>query len=55
MTEQQLRDNAAALAWDIRSIKRKGDWTIREWNHKVRGAIRAYMDHIRIFHRTNPV
>jgi hypothetical protein len=51
--EAQLRRNAAALARDCRSIVRQGNWTIREWNQKVRTTYRTYMRNIRHFEKAN--
>lgn len=53
LSRQELRDNAAALAKDCRRIERKGNWTIREWNSKVRFTVRNYMQNIRRFENAN--
>jgi hypothetical protein len=53
MNEKQLRQYAAELARDCRKIERKGDWTIREWNHSIRASVRVYMRNTRRFHRVH--
>lgn len=52
-TMKKLRENAAELARECRSIKKSGNWSIKEWNDKVRSTIRNYMDNVLRFHRAH--
>ena len=53
MNMRQLRKSAAELARDCRTIERKGEWTIKEWNDKVRSTARHYMKNTLHFHRVH--
>lgn len=49
----ELRRKAAELAVELRNMPLKGIWRRRDWNHKVRHAIRSYMDNMTYFYRVN--
>lgn len=49
-TMKKLRKDAAELARECRSIKKSGDWSIKEWNDKIRHTIKNYMDNVLRFH-----
>lgn len=50
MNMRQLRKSAAELARDCRKLERKGEWTTKEWNNKVRSTARNYMNNTLRFH-----
>jgi hypothetical protein len=53
MNEKTLRKLAAELARDCRSIDKQGNWSIRDWNNRVRRTYRNYMTSTRTFHRVH--
>jgi hypothetical protein len=51
MNTKTLRQEAAKLARDCRTIDRLGTWTLKEWNDSVRSTIRTYMANTARFHQ----